>query len=99
MQQQGHTDFLVAVGECFCGAFRGKPDFADASPHDYQEALNAAFGEPLTPDLLSHACTDEGLAKIAAAFAGYFEVGSVSVASVASAVRCSLLRWPLGSLG
>jgi hypothetical protein len=90
--------FLSAIGECFCEAFGGVSEFAEAAPQDWQEVLYEALGSPLSPERLHAACSDEGVTQISVACQDYFEVSAVPAERIRQALERSLFRWPLGSL-
>lgn len=96
MDGQDHLAFLIAVGESFCDALSDEPGFEDASPHDFQEVLRAAVGDPLTPEILSSTTSGEYLAKIVAECVRCFEVDLTATAKVEQALGQSLFRWPVG---
>jgi hypothetical protein len=97
MTNPNYQDFLSAVGDSFCEAFLEEPEFEDVCPHDFQEVLLETVGDPLTPELLNVAKSDEYIAKIVVECQRYFEVNDVPKEKIVRSIEQALHRWPLGS--
>ena len=93
MDDREYPYFLSQVGETFCETFSAEPGYELAFPHDFHEVLWAALGEPLTPELLDDARTEEGLTQIADACRRLFEVEAPQW-RIARALEVSLNHWP-----
>jgi hypothetical protein len=93
MDNQTYLDFLTSVGESFCECFVDEPDFEDSCPHDFQEVLWEAIGDPLTPEMLSSATTEENLNKIIECCKNFFETDSVSKTKLVQAIEMAMTRW------
>jgi len=92
------ADFLVAMGESFGDHVVPPIAWERASPHECCEAISSCLGDDVTPTVLA-SLDDEGVVRLARAFGEYFESPEPSPEQIRSAIRSTLSRWPVGSLG
>jgi len=91
---QKKTDFAQAMGESFADAVCPPIPFAEASPHECCEAVQAALGTDVTSATLAN-LSEPKLTDPARAFAEWFEADPPSIPQLRKAVEATLARWPV----
>jgi hypothetical protein len=96
--EQLRADFETAMGETFGESVSPPVEFEDASPHECCEVVWKVVGRNVTPRMLAE-LTDEQVFALSKKFGEYFETDSPTVERIKEAIRRTLARWPVGSLG
>jgi hypothetical protein len=93
MNEQQHSDFLVALGESFCDCLSQVLGFDNTSPQDGYEVFIRALGPDLSPKLLA-SITEAQLGQLRASCESYFEYRGISTEQMREVVKRILARWP-----
>src|SRR4051794_28344418 len=91
-------EFMQAVGESFADCVCPPVPHGNMFVADCWDIVQKAVGDDVTPSLLA-ALTRADLERIRKAFGSYFDCDPPTLAQVKEAIRVSLARWPVGSLG
>ena len=91
-------EFMQAVGESFADCVCPPVPHDNMFVADCWDIVCKQVGDEVTPWRLA-TLTRADLERLRKAFGSYFECNPPSLAQVKSAVKVSLARWPVGSLG
>ncbi len=91
-------DFEQALGETFSEHVCPPIDFEAASPQECSEVVCLVLGDDVTPACLAKV-TNEQVRAIADEFAEFFDSNAPTAKQIKDAIRDTLKRWPVGSLG
>jgi hypothetical protein len=91
-------DFMQAVGESYADCVCPPVPHGNMFVPDCWDVLCDAVGVEVTPARLA-ALTSADLDRLRTALGSYFQCDPPSLRQVKAAVKVSLARWPVGSLG
>lgn len=89
---------MQGVGESFADCICPPVPHGNMFVADCWDIVCEQVGDEVTPSRLA-ALTRTELERLRKAFGSYFECSPPSLAQVKAAVKMSLARWPVGSLG
>jgi hypothetical protein len=91
-------DFMQAVGESFADCVCPPVPHGNMFVADCWDIVCEQVGDGVTPTRLASLVRAD-LERLRKAFGSYFECDPPSLTQVKEAIRVSLARWPVGSLG
>jgi hypothetical protein len=91
-------EFEQAMGESFAECVCPPVPFQNMITDECREVVRMVAGDGVTPTSLA-ALTKADIARLGKAFGEHFESTAPSVAQIKEAIRLTLARWPVGSLG
>jgi hypothetical protein len=94
MTEQDFRDFLVALGQEFCGALAAVHGAEEIVPQDAYEVFRKAFDVSPDPQFLA-SLSEAQLEQLRTAFEDYLECREILVEQLRKAVTRTLARWPV----
>jgi hypothetical protein len=98
MNAQQFCDFLMALGQEFCGALSPPVPENLITPQDAYEVWLATFRQEPSPERLASLSRPE-LSRLRDECERYFECPLISIEQTRSAITRTLARWPAGNAG
>jgi len=96
--EQWRPEFEQALGESFAECVCPPVPFQNMISDECCEVVRMVEGDHVTPAALA-ALTKPDLARLGKAFGEYFASPAPSITQIKEAIRLTLARWPVGSLG